>query len=119
MIFHIADAELWQAASATGEYLPAAFGAEGFIHCSESHQVAFVADLLFREREGLVLLEVDEARLSAEVRRENLEGGEWLFPHIYGPIPLAAVVRVDAIPPGEDGRLELPESLGRFRDTSP
>lgn len=46
---------------------------------------------------GLVLLEIDLARCPAEVRWENLEGGSELFPHLYGPVPAAAVISVQAL----------------------
>ena len=47
-IFHIAERRIWEASRETGRYLPEEFEGEGFIHCSEARQVAFVADLLFR-----------------------------------------------------------------------
>lgn len=45
----------------------------------------------------LLLLEIDLERISADVRWENLEGGSEPFPHIYGPLPLAAVISVQAL----------------------
>ena len=41
--------------------------------------------------------------MAAPVRRENLEGGEWLFPHVYGPIDVRAVVAVTVLSPAHDG----------------
>ncbi|MEP6481514.1 MAG: DUF952 domain-containing protein [Rhodoglobus sp.] len=65
----------------------------GFIHASSAEQLAGVAERFYRDDpEDLVVLELDEACLGAEVRWED--GGGELFPHIYGPIPPAAVVRV-------------------------
>jgi uncharacterized protein (DUF952 family) len=46
----------------------------------------------FGGRDDLVLLEIDSDRTGAEVRWENLESGEELFPHLYGPLDIAAVV---------------------------
>ena len=46
---------------------------------------------------GLVLLEIDLARVPGEVRWENLEGGSELFPHLYGPLPASAVISVQAL----------------------
>lgn len=46
---------------------------------------------------GLMLLEIDLDRVPAEVRWENLEGGSELFPHLYGPLPAAAVISVQAL----------------------
>ena len=50
-----------------------------------------------------MLLHIDPARLGAEVRYENLEGGEQQFPHVYGAIPASAVVHVAPFLPGADG----------------
>jgi len=48
-------------------------------------------------------LHIDEKRLRSEVRYENLEGGETLFPHVYGAIPIGAVLNVIPLRPLEDG----------------
>ncbi len=79
----------------------------GFIHCSFADQVRRTADLFYRGRSDVVLLVIDPARLDAEVRVENLDGGEGLFPHLYGPLPIDAVVRVDPVAAGEDGELDV------------
>jgi uncharacterized protein (DUF952 family) len=76
---------------------------EGFIHCSTVDQYIWVANQRFRGRTDLVLLHIDPARLRSEVRYENLEGGETLFPHVYGPIPIGAVLNVVPLRPLEDG----------------
>jgi uncharacterized protein (DUF952 family) len=55
----------------------------------------------------LILLHIDPTRLDAKVVYENLEGGEQLFPHVYGPIPVPAVVGVTPLLPSEDGSFTL------------
>jgi uncharacterized protein (DUF952 family) len=65
--------------------------------------VAWVARQRFRGRTDLVLLHIDPDRLGVPVRCENLEGGQELFPHVYGPIPLTAVVDVTLFRPEPDG----------------
>jgi uncharacterized protein (DUF952 family) len=96
-ILHITTPEAWAAAQRAGSYAADSLATEGFIHCSEPEQLAWVVERHFRGRAGLVLLHVDTAKLPAEVRYENLEGGTQLFPHVYGPIPCAAVTRVTAL----------------------
>ncbi len=86
IIFHIAKPEAWAAAKAEGTYLPEAFRAEGFIHCSTREQVIQVANARFRATTGLVLLLIDTERVAAEIVYENLEGGPQMFPHIYGEL---------------------------------
>ena len=107
-LFHITTRAEFDAALSTGLYRPQAFAREGFIHCSRGAQVAATAERIFRGRHGLVLLEIDPARLTCPVIVENLEGGQELYPHIYGPLPLSAVVAVHDMPVDADGRFNLP-----------
>ena len=81
LIFHITTRDAWAEAQATGAYTADSLRSEGFIHCSQADQVGWVANTRFRGRTDLLLLHVDESRVGADVRRENLEGGHWLFPH--------------------------------------
>jgi prephenate dehydrogenase len=105
-IFHITTRAAWEAAVAAGRYTADSLQTEGFIHCSQAEQVAWVANTRFRGRTDLVLLHVDETAVGAEVRRENLEGGAQLFPHIYGPLPVSAVVKVTPMVPSPDGTFD-------------
>ena len=93
-IFHITSAAAAKQAEQSGEYAPEAFAREGFIHCSYAHQVDGVLKRIFQGQTGLVLLEIDPSRLSCRVVDENLEGGTELFPHVYGRLPMSAVVLV-------------------------
>lgn len=65
----------------------------GFIHGSFRHQVERIGSFLYAAvSEPITVLEVDPRRVTAPVRVENLEGGSELFPHIYGALPVEAVV---------------------------
>lgn len=97
-LYHITSAREARAAAQAGRYTPHAFNREGFIHCSYVHQVVATANRTFRGRTDLVLLEIDPALLGCNVVDENLEGGAELFPHIYGRLPMSAVVQVHAFP---------------------
>ena len=94
VILHITTPEAWTEAQAQGRYDAGSLVTEGFIHCSVPAQLDWVLDRHFKGRPGLIVLEIDVAKVPAEVRYENLEGGTQLFPHIYGPIPCTAVVSV-------------------------
>jgi|ERR1043166_1212521 uncharacterized protein (DUF952 family) len=111
IIFHIVPQEAWanrENQSAVGYYRPEMFPVDGFVHCSTREQVAKVADVRFRGQQGLALLCIDTDQVSAEIRYENLEGGQELFPHIYGEINTNAVVQVAEFEPGADGYFTLP-----------
>jgi uncharacterized protein (DUF952 family) len=94
-LFHLALAEDWQRAEASGIYTTSTIGRtleqEGFIHCSYAHQVQGVAERFYRGRNDLVVLAIDRDALDAEVRLEQVGGEGESFPHIYGPIPVRAV----------------------------
>ena len=109
-IFHITKRGEWESAEPAGIYWTPTLASEGFIHCSRSEQVIRTANRLFRGQAGLVLLEIDTRRVSAEIRYENCEGGQEAFPHIYGALNLDAVVRVLAFEPGEDGSFAPPST---------
>ncbi len=97
-LYHITSENEARKAAVAGEYTPAAFGRERFIHCSYAHQVRATINRIFRGRTDLVLLEIDPARLDCKVVEENLEGGTELFPHVYGRLRMSAVVKVHPFP---------------------
>jgi uncharacterized protein (DUF952 family) len=111
MILHIAQQDDWEVALESGFYEGPTLASEGFIHASTTAQVVAVANRIFLGRRDLVLLVIDEHRLSAEVRPENLEGGSELYPHIYGPMECEAVESVLPFAPESDGRFQLPAVL--------
>ena len=92
LIYHITSAEEWHLAQSKGEYEPRQFAEEGFIHCSHAHQLEVVVQRFFQGQKNLVVLEIDSDAVECEVIEENLEGGAELYPHIYGKLPLTAVV---------------------------
>ncbi len=107
-IFHIATLADWKQAQGTGSYTTSTYGRtleqEGFIHAARDAQVPVVRDRFYADvTEPLVVLEVETELLDAEVRDEQV--GDEVYPHVYGPIPTAAVVawRPARLPPIELG----------------
>ncbi len=97
MIYHITTAAAWQAAQQTGSYTADSLASEGFIHCATVTQVAGVAARFYRGMADLVLLTLEPTRIEAEVRYEapaEAPASAERFPHVYGPIPVTAVVRI-------------------------
>lgn len=91
MIYHIATLEDWNRAVATCEYFPSGYATEGFIHASKREQVNGVVSRYYQNQKGLILLEIDESKLTSVVRYE-ISTAQEEYPHIYGPIQRAAVV---------------------------
>jgi len=111
MIFHITKGIEWEEAVRAGEYRAASLNDQGFIHCSTPEQVVRVANFLFAGQWGLVLLCIEVGELEAKVRYENCEGGQELFPHVYGSINLDAVVDVVDFNPDQEGCFQLPDEI--------
>ena len=93
MIYRIAEPEDWFQCLRYGQFASADLSLEGFIHCSEKHQILRTAVKYYAGKTGLVLLEIDDTLLGAHVRREDLTGRGANFPHVYAPIPAAAIQR--------------------------
>lgn len=107
-IFHLCRAEEWAAAQTAGAYHGSSQDkADGFIHFSAADQVQASAAKHRAGQPGLVLLTVDPEALGAALRWEPSRGGA-LFPHLYGPLPLAAVLRTDPAPLDAAGIPTLP-----------
>ncbi len=102
-LLHLTTPAAWEQAQRDGSYTADSLRTEGFIHCSDPHQVLAVANIRFTGRTDLILLWLDAARVAAPIRYENLEGGTDLFPHIYGALNLDAVIAVTPFRPSADG----------------
>ncbi|ORB75787.1 DUF952 domain-containing protein [Mycobacterium scrofulaceum] len=106
LLVHLCGRDEWFGARAAGEIRPDASGGGRFIHLSAPGQVHLPANRLYRGRDDLVLLHIDPARLNSEVRWEPgvaTDPESMLFPHLYGPLPVGAVIRVTDYRPGPDG----------------
>ncbi len=107
VLVHLCGIDEWSAARAGGGIHPQAPGAGGhFIHLSTPDQVHLPANRLYRGRDDLVLLHIDPELLDAPVLWEpgvTTDPESMLFPHLYGALPVRAVIRVDAYLPGPDG----------------
>lgn len=93
MILHITSKESWDEALKSGKYIKGV-AADGFIHCSTPEQIDGVARRLFKGVQNLAILEIDPEKLQSKIKYENQTQGEDLYPHIYGPLNLDAVVSV-------------------------
>lgn len=117
-ILHLGSNDAWLAADKRGTYHADSLASEGFIHCSTRSQIVGVANTFYRGQQGLVLLVIDPSKLEpalkweppAEPEPTHAREGE-LFPHIYGPLNLDAVVKVIPFEPEPDGTFSLPSGL--------
>jgi uncharacterized protein (DUF952 family) len=115
MIYHITSRQAWQEAQQRGDYRAESLDREGFIHCSTETQILPVAGNFYKGQSGLLLMKIDPALLASELRWEPPAGGappgvleDDLFPHVYGPINLDAVVKVYDLDADPDGSYKIP-----------
>lgn len=94
VIYHITTQTEWDKARENGYYEHPSLKAEGFIHCSEDHQVAGVLERYFAGQTGLVRLVIDTNQLTSRYIQEWSPSTQDTFPHIYGPINASAVIDV-------------------------
>lgn len=106
ILVHLCSDRDWVSAQARGALRPESLHSVGFVHLSTPQQVHLPANRLYRGRTDLVLLQVDPAKVAAPVRWEPGVPGDpdaMLFPHLYGPLPVDAVLGVRVYRPGPDG----------------
>ena len=102
-IYKIVAAPEWRAAAALGVFRGSAVDlADGFIHFSTAGQARETAAKHFAGQSDLLLVAVDAARLGDALKWEVSRGGA-LFPHLYAPLSLDLVTRVDPLPLAADG----------------
>lgn len=101
MIFHITDTATWDASQQKGHHTGSTRGVdlaeEGYIHCSTAEQWQGVIDRYYSGASDLVLLHIDEQLLTSPMVYEQMPGASEPFPHVYGPINLAAVVTAEPL----------------------
>jgi uncharacterized protein (DUF952 family) len=118
MILHITTQTEWEKARINGEYTSPSLDSDGFIHCSTLKQTVDTANIFFKGQNGLILLCIDEKKLKSVCKYEDPSGGGQhdpsvgkLFPHIYGPINLSAVIKVVDFSADKNGFFVLPAGL--------
>ena len=100
--YHLVPKPIWDERGDKPEYVPDAFAADGFIHCTNGlDPLLAVANMFYRgdERDYLVL-ELDTTRITAELRYDD---DERVYPHIYGPLNTDAVTGTLAVIREPDG----------------
>jgi uncharacterized protein (DUF952 family) len=105
-LVHLCASDEWAAASARGELRPPSLAEVGFVHLSTPQQVHLPANRLFAGRSDLVLLYLNPQLLGSPIRWEPgvpTDPASMLFPHLYGPLPTAAVTGITPYVPGPDG----------------
>ena len=111
LVYKIATTEVAAAAAAAGSFAGMPIDhSDGYIHLSTAAQLPETLVLHFRGQDDLVLLAVRTDAVAADLKWEPSRGGA-LFPHLYGPLPMAAVAWTAPLAVAADGSCQLPEGV--------
>ena len=105
-IYHMLPRSTWEAQPLDQPYRGDTLASEGFIHCTgDPDLLVAVANHFYRQESGdFVVLHIDPARVTSEIRWEAADGS--IFPHIYGPLNLDAVTAVTPFPRDDQGEFQ-------------
>jgi uncharacterized protein (DUF952 family) len=106
VLLHLCPTDDWSAAQTEGELRPESLTSVGFIHLSAPEQVHLPANRLYCGRDDLVLLHIDPTHLDSPIRWElgvATDPESMVFPHLYGPLPVEAVINVTSYLPDAGG----------------
>ena len=101
LIYKLLSRAEWQTAQAAGAFTGSAVDlSDGYIHFSTSAQAQETARRYFSGQSDLMVLAIETDDLSADLQVslvwEPSRGGD-LFPHLYRPLPVQAVLSARAV----------------------
>ena len=115
LLLHITTPATWRGALAARSLTPPSFVTDGFVHLSHAAQLPLPANRLYAGRDDLLLLVVDPRRIPADALHYEPgvpgDPASMRFPHLYAPLPVAAVTSVLPFRPGADGVFGVPATL--------
>ncbi len=108
-IYKICPEVLWRRSEETNFFTGSPIDIQdGYLHFSTEHQVRETAARHFAGQADLLLIAIDADALGEALRYEASRGGD-LFPHLYAPLSLSAVLWVKPLPLGADATHVLPD----------
>ena len=108
-IYHISIKKDWERALVEKTYTNETLTKEGFIHASDYDQLLSTAEMYYSEDVPLLLLAIDPEKLKSPVKYELAVTRDSLFPHIFGPINLEAVVQAVPFEKDSSGKFIFPK----------
>lgn len=111
IIYKISDRHSWLQAQARGVYEGSPDDRrDGYIHFSTAPQLAATLAKHFAGQRDLILAAVAVAALGDALKWEAARGGA-LFPHLYAPLAMDAVLWSLPLPQDDTGEPMLPEGV--------
>ena len=104
---HLVPEATWDAHDPATPYLPAAYADDGFVHCTDGddEMVAVANRFYAADSRPFLLLTLDLERTGSPWRFDDPDRR---YPHVYGPIDPASVVKVRRMDRTADGRFTRP-----------
>jgi len=93
-LLHLVTPQAWDEAQSVGVVAPASLDDVGFVHLCHPAQLDGVIRRHHADAAVVLVLTIDRHRLVDELRWEESHPGDW-YPHLYGPLPVDAVVSVE------------------------
>ena len=97
MIYHLVSSDYWSEFEGAAEYVSETLHTETFIHCSRKEQIAGVLERFFVGVPNLIVLQIDEGKLTSPLLYEAVPDSNETFPHIFGPIHREAIVEAISV----------------------
>ncbi len=103
LTYHLVPEAVWDATEPDVPYAAASLTSEGFIHCTDgaAELVATANRHYLGDARGFLALTIDLDRSGSPWRIEDQRG---IYPHVFGPIDRAAIVRYEPMERDIDGR---------------
>jgi len=105
--YHIVTPSQWEAFADSIYYEAASLHTEGFIHCSATGQLEATMNRYYKGEPTVLLLKIEAAKLSAELKYELAPSVNDYFPHIYGQLNKDAITEVTEVHALADGSFSL------------
>ncbi len=94
MILHCMKKSTWEERKNKESWGKRNIEAEGFIHCCQPEYFWRVAPNFDDVKEEMLILCLDESKLSAEIKFEDGDNCGRAYPHVYGLINNSAVIAI-------------------------
>ncbi len=107
---HLVPERVWAAHDPSTPYVPEAYPADGFVHCTDGDEaMVATANRFYRtDPQPFLLLTIDLERTGSPWR---LDDPGRRYPHVYGPIDPSSVVEVRRVVRDPDGSFTAIEAL--------
>jgi uncharacterized protein (DUF952 family) len=104
-IYLLSSQAEYQQAIDNGSLVRDSLQSEGFIHASPRSQLNRIANKYYQDKEQPLILVVDKKLILPKVKWEPATGG--LYPHIYGPLNINSITKIENISLVDDGNFHL------------